>query len=92
MNAMLKLTPEIVAGDTLLAAAVDELLLTDPELAALQAKVIEAQVRLRAVLVDEAWEAYLGVDEAVGERLAEAVLVIARWAFTEGVKNGGQPR
>ena len=86
------LTPEIVADDGQLAAAVDELLRTDPGLAKLQAKVVQAQARLRAVLDDEGWAAYLGVDDAVGERLAEAVIVIARWAFYEGVKTGGQPR
>ena len=81
------LTPEIVADDGQLAAAVDELLRTDPDLAKLQAGVIAAQARLRAVLDDAEWAAYLGVDEAVGERLAEAVIVIARWAFDEGIRH-----
>lgn len=86
------LTPEIVADDVALGAAVDRILLRHPKLRAQQAVVLKVQTRLKALLDDESSLAFLAVDEASTARLADALVTIARWAFCKGVRFGGGKR
>jgi hypothetical protein len=79
-----QLTAEVVANDELLGAAVDRVLLQDPQLRALSRLILQAQKALQARLSPEQWACYLSVEEATNERLAEALLIVARWAFRAG--------
>jgi hypothetical protein len=84
-HATVKLDPEIVADDSKLAAAVDELVHCEPELRRMGRRIGQLQERLRMVIADDAgWAAYLDVEQACNARLAQTALVVGRWAFAEG--------
>lgn len=86
-----KLDPVIVADDDLLAAAVDQVIKTDPDAVAVQVEILREQHELRELVDADAWGTYLAVEEQVTERWSELALVLARWAFVEGVRfNGGK--
>jgi hypothetical protein len=82
------LSPTIVASDGALSEAIDELLRSDPVWRRDSAAVRQAQERLRTVCTDEGWLAYLKVESATNERFADALDVVARWAFGEGRRWG----
>lgn len=81
-------TPTTVASDEALSAAIDSLLRADPIWTRDTGAVGEAQDPLRADCDDEAWQAYLDVEARVNERLADALELVARWAFGEGRRCG----
>jgi len=85
-----KLDATTVADDQKLAAVVDHVINAEPDLRAQQARVVELQHGLRGLVDDEAWRAYLALDEATTARFADALVVVARWAFEAGATTGGQ--
>lgn len=86
------LDPTIIADDQLLAQVVDEVIHDDPDLRVHQANVIALHEKLRAAVTDDVWRLYLEVDETTTARFADALVKVARWAFTEGVKSSERPR
>lgn len=85
-----EITPSTIADDQLLAHVVDEVIHDDPDLRVQQAHVIDLQQRLRGLVTDDVWRLYLEVDETTTARFADALVKVARWAFTEGVKSCGR--
>lgn len=49
-------------------------------------KIRQHQSRLRKLVDDRAWSAYLSVEEAVNDRADRQLMLIARWAFDEGLR------
>lgn len=85
-----KLDGTTAADEQKLAAVVDHVIHSEPVLRAQQVRVVELQNRLRGLVDDEAWRAYLALDEATTARFADALLVVARWAFEAGATTGGR--
>jgi len=80
-----KLDPAIVADDTKLAAAVDELVRGDPHLDDLDHRIAELALLLYAGVNERTWRTlYLPIDRAVDAHFTAAILLVARWAFQEG--------
>lgn len=79
-----KLSTGDVRDDGRLADAIYRLLKAQPDRAAASRKVQRAQRRLRKLVDDAAWDAYLSVEEAVNERADAQLHLVARWAFAEG--------
>ena len=85
-----KLDGNTAADEQKLAAVVDHVTHSDHALRAQQVPVAALQNRLRGLVDDEAWRAYLALDEATTARFADALLVVARWAFEAGATTGGR--
>lgn len=85
-----KLDPTIIADDRKLAAVVDDVIHHDPAAVTLQAEIVQLQDRLRAVVDDGGWTAFLALDATTTERWSELALVLVRWAYEQGVTNGGR--
>lgn len=81
------LTSEIIVNKSALKKAVNAALDT-PRLQESTRKVLRLQRRLRALLNGEQWRAYMLLEEAVNDRIAEESLVIVRWAWAEGRRRG----
>jgi hypothetical protein len=47
-------------------------------------RILRLQQELRHIVTDEAWQAYLKVEEASVARLAHAMDLITAWAFRQG--------
>lgn len=82
-----QLTPEIVADDEQLAAATDEVMLSDPGLKRMSLGIVRAQRRLLDHL-GEHRDVYLVVEERTNQRMERLCTVLGRWAFNEGVRVG----
>jgi hypothetical protein len=84
------LDPTTIADDQLLAHVVDEVIHTDPDAASLQVEILRLQHELRELVDADGWAAYLNLEAEVTERWSELSLVLVRWSFEQGVKNGGK--
>lgn len=78
------LSEAIVQDDEDLAAAVDEVVRGDADAAAIAEEIASVREDLRQELVPEAWRTFLRIDELSSAKLSDLLVVIARWAFTEG--------
>jgi len=87
-----KLDGTTAADEEKLAAVVDLVIHAETGLRAQQARVVQFQVTLRELSSDDAWMAYLELDEANTARFADALVVVARWAFEAGATTGGRRR
>ena len=72
-------------------SAVDDLVHHEPELRVMARRIIELQERLRALVDDEGWRAYLDAEAASNARLSAVGLLVARWAYREGRRSRGRP-
>ena len=81
------LTPEMVADDGPLTEAIPGAL-TSPQLGSFTEEVLRRQTRLRDLLSDEQWRAYLDLEEKVNHRVAAESLALVRWAWREGRRVG----
>lgn len=86
------LDPLAIADDQLLAEAVDAVVLADREARARMEEIFIYVETLRAVLDQDEWKTLMQYDQLANERFSELLLVIARWAFTEGARHGVRPR
>jgi hypothetical protein len=87
-TAAVRLTGKVVEDNARLAQVVDQVIQDDIELAHNVLDVADAQARLRSGVGTEAWEAYLCTDELTTARFADATVVVARWAFEQGRRQG----
>ena len=78
------LTPEIVADDVDLAAAVDRFMFENVAARDQQVEILHRQEVLQIMLDPDAWQAALQLEEATTARWADLAVEIARWAFQEG--------
>lgn len=85
-----KLTPSVVTNDARLGAAIDEMIHSDDEDRAHRETIAKLQADLRRQVTDEAWQLYLGLDAAVGARIADLSVTITAWAFVEGQLDAGK--
>jgi hypothetical protein len=81
------LTREIVEDDVALAEAVDVVILMDPEASRRAAALLEQLEDLHVMLDHGQWQAFLTLEASINERWAELALVIARWAYNEGLRS-----
>lgn len=86
------LDPSVIADDGQLLDAIDELLADDADYKAFRKTVLRRQQRLKKLSTDEAWRAYLRIEEVVNARAERVVLTVARWAFEAGAASGKPPR
>jgi dephospho-CoA kinase len=86
------LTAEIVADDETLAEAVDEVVRRDPVAREQLAEITTYQEMLQAAVDADTWRLVLHIEELTTARFADALLIVAVWAFTEGVRNADPPR
>ena len=86
-----RLTPQIIADDGALTDAIPAAL-TSPKLAPFTTEVLRRQRALRALLTDEQMQVYLGLEQAVNDRIAAESIALARWAWREGRRIGREGR
>ena len=86
-----KLTADIVEDDQALGEAVDLVVYRDVEARRRQEETMLYADVLREVISGDEWRIFLRIDELRNARWSELVLVIARWAFTAGVRSVSQP-
>jgi hypothetical protein len=79
-----RLTPGILADDTLLGEAIDKILLADDSLQRSQRQVVRRQRELRRAVDDEQWHSYMLVEEAFNACHATALSIVARAFFRTG--------
>ena len=84
------LTDSVVRDDQRLGAAVDALLVPDQAMRRRRAAILRRQRELRQYCNEQAWAAYLKLEEVVNARLDAALLIVAKWAFDEGRRRRGQ--
>jgi hypothetical protein len=83
-ESLLTLDPDVVGDDDELALRVDALLHADLVARARQAHVAMLQEVLREGIDEDSWKLVARIDEQILERWADAVVSLARFAFTEG--------
>jgi hypothetical protein len=76
-------------ADNRVHAAVDGLFIDSAEYAKHTRKILAAQDKLQQLASDDAWIAYLEIEQAVNARVSMMVALIARWAFNEGRRHRG---
>jgi len=86
------LSPEVVADEEALAEVVDELVRRDPVAREQLAEITAYQDMLRGAVDANTWRLVLHIDEMTTARFADAIVVIARWAFNEGARSVDPPR
>ena len=86
------LSVEIIEDDELLAAAVDAIVLRDPEARRLHHEIAIVEEMFKDLTGSSEWNLYLRIDELRGARSADLLVVVARWAFTAGVRSAERPR
>jgi len=60
------------------------LLADDPNFRSYRRRILKRQRRLRDLATDDAWQAYLKVEEATSSRLAYVMDTVTEWAFLQG--------
>jgi len=78
--------------DDTLTWAIDELVRGDDNYQRQTKKILRMQTRLRAAASDDAFAAYMRLEEAVNARFGDALVLVARWAFQAGQHSGRRRR
>lgn len=81
------LSPEIVSDDEALAEQVDELVRRDPVARQQLGEVSSYQEMLRGAVDADVWKLVLIIDDLTTARLADSIVLAARWGFLEGQKH-----
>ena len=79
------LTPKLIANETALVALIDRLLRGSARQQSLTEDVLKAQEELHECICPDQWEVFRRLDGIVADRFAQTVLLVARWAFDEGM-------
>lgn len=82
----------MIDDDELVAAAADAIVLHDVEARRLQEEILLQEEIIKNVVGTADWSLLLVLDEMKNERFSELLLVIARWAFSSGVRSASRPR
>lgn len=80
----LVLTPSVLRDRDQLERLTSDLLLEDVGLQRLSRRIRRLQGRLRKLVDDKAWAAFLELEEAYSERLGDAIDVFVTFAFEQG--------
>ena len=83
---MPELTPDIVNDDAALAACVDALIESDPGASAQAAAINKVATAVRHRLEAASWGEALELEAKINARWSDLAVVIARWAFEQGVR------
>jgi hypothetical protein len=75
---------EIIEDDSAVLSLVDTLFEGNREHAKITRRILGAQQRLQALTGEDAWIAFLDIEQLVTERVNVMLAVTARWAFHEG--------
>lgn len=76
----------VLSDPDALALAIGELFEAEPAMRRHSRKIIRLQNRLRKLVSDKTWSAYLSLENAEAARLSDAVNLVASWAFLQGRK------
>jgi hypothetical protein len=80
----LRLTLEVVADDDRLTDAVEARVKLDQADLQHRRRIDQRERKLRALVGDDAWKAYLKLDEEIGARISDISISLVRWAFEQG--------
>lgn len=83
-----RLDPQVVAADDLIWEAINDLLIGDAGYKGFNREFIRRQAELRRLVNDDAWRAYLAVEEMVNARAEHVLVTVVKWAFAEGASAG----
>ncbi len=86
MKCARRLTTKDFRDDATLAEAVYRVLERQRGRRNRSCKIRQLQRQLRKLVDDRAWATYLSIEEAVNDRADRKLMLIARWAFGEGVR------
>jgi hypothetical protein len=78
------LTDAVVQNEQRLGAAIDAFLVQDEVMRRRRRQILRRQREVRHHCSEQAWAAYLRLEEAVNARLDLALMIVAKWAYTEG--------
>lgn len=81
-----RLTLPMLKDEQAVTAAIDTLLIAEPETKMRRRKILRLQKALHALVGEDAWQRYLAIEEAVNERHVDELVRVAAWAFKEGVR------
>ena len=79
-----QLDQRVLRDPDALGIALSELFNADPGMRRHPRKIIRRQNRLRKLVTDEAWTAYLDLEIATAARLSDAIDLATAWAFRQG--------
>lgn len=79
-----RLSAEAIANDSTLLSLVDSLFELNDSYGKHRRKILDAQDRLQELASEDAWIAYLDIEQLVNNRLNFMLATVARWAFNEG--------
>jgi hypothetical protein len=79
-----QLDQRVLRDPDALGIALSELFAADPGMRRHPRKIIRRQNRLRKLVTDEAWAAYLDLEIATAARLSDAIDLATAWAFRQG--------
>ena len=79
--------PDLLTGDEAIEVVIDAMLLGSKPLRVLTKKVLRAQKKLRKVVDDDGWKAYLKLEQVVNERATAEMDLLVRWALTHGSRS-----
>lgn len=80
----LRLTSATLKDEQAVTAAIDALLIAEPETRTRRRRILRLQKALHALVGEDAWQRYLAIEEAVNERHMDELVRVAAWAFKEG--------
>lgn len=83
----LRLTPDVVEDEELLALVVDEFIERDPDAAGTLAEIARLHAVLHDVVTDFYWPIVIRAEDLTTARWADLSLSLVKWAFTEGRKH-----
>jgi len=87
-----RLTADVVGDDDAVMTGLARLSLTEPRLGRQSRSIRKAQQKLRKLVDDRAFAAYLVVEERTNGRVFDEALIAVRWAFEEGLREGASLR
>lgn len=79
-----KLTAADLSNESQVLGAVDALLSNGGNYKRMTKHILAGQQRLQSLCDDDAWLAYLDIEQSVNARVNLMLLTVARWAFQQG--------
>lgn len=84
------LTREIILSDEDLGHAINAVVTNSPDVWKYTKIVRRRERALRNVLSPEQWQVYIGLEEAVNDRVNFETELLVMWAFDQGLREGRQ--
>lgn len=78
---------DLISADEAVDLVVDAVAVGSKSVRRLTKKILKAQERLRRALHDDAWKAYLRLEELTNDRASKQMDLVVRWALAVGIRS-----